>query len=116
MDRVRYLDMLALEGTRLCTAAARDLEAEVPACPGWTVADVVRHTAEVYEHKIACVELGGVAPAPWPPSWPADRQPLTWFDDAHQRLLELLTHTDPAAPSWTWWPADQSAGFWIRRM
>ena len=23
---------------------------------------------------------------------------------------------DPAAPSWTWWPDDQTAGFWLRRM
>src|SRR3954447_6753553 len=116
MERARYLELLELEGTRLRRAAARDLTADVPPCPGWTVTDVVEHIAQVYEHKIACVTLGGAPPDPWPPSWPADREPLRWFEDAQHRLINLLTNIDPAAPSWTWWPEDQSAGFWIRRM
>ncbi|BEP15719.1 maleylpyruvate isomerase family mycothiol-dependent enzyme [Acidothermaceae bacterium B102] len=116
MDRVRYLELLQLDGARLRAAATRGLDADVPACPGWTVADLVRHTAEVYEHKIACIQLGGSPPDPWPPSWPKAGEPLAWFDDAQHRLMDVLTSTDPAAPSWTWWPADQTAGFWTRRM
>ena len=116
MDRLRYLEALDLEGKRLSRAASRDLNAAVPACPGWTVGDVVRHTAEVYEHKIACLHWGGAHPDPWPPRWPADRDPVAWFAEAHGRVLEILASTDPAAPSWTWWPPDQTAGFWVRRL
>ena len=116
MDRLRYLELLDVDGRLLSTAAADDLRADVPACPGWTVGDVVRHTAEVYEHKIACIQLAGARPDPWPPRWPADRDPVTWFVEAHGRLLQVLASTDPAAPSWTWWPPDQTAGFWVRRM
>jgi len=116
MDRSRYLEALDIDGKRLSQAAAVDLNADVPACPGWTVGDVVRHTAEVYEHKIACVHLGGARPDPWPPRWPAGRDPVAWFAEAHGRVLEILATTDPAAPSWTWWPPDQTAGFWVRRM
>ena len=115
MDRQRYLALIRSDGS-LLRAAARDLDAAVPTCPGWTVRDAVAHTAQVYEHKMACIAAGGTRPDPWPPSWPADRDPVEWYADAHGRLLETLSTVDPAAPSWTWWPPDQTAGFWVRRM
>lgn len=115
MDRDRYLALLAADGEAL-RAAARDLDAAVPDCPGWTVRDAVAHTAEVYEHKLACIALAGARPEPWPPEWPAGRDPVEWYSDAFGRLLDALRGTDPAAPSWTWWPPDQTAGFWVRRM
>ncbi len=116
MDRSRYLELLDADGQVLRRAAAQGLQAAVPPCPGWTVRDAVEHTATVYEHKIACIRLRGERPDPWPPPWPAGRDPLAWFADAHGRLLEVLSSTDPGAPSWTWWPPDQTAGFWVRRM
>jgi uncharacterized protein (TIGR03083 family) len=87
----------------------------VPSCPGWTVRDLVAHVAEVYEHKMACTALGH-APDPWPPDWPADREPIEWLRDAHRRLLEMFDRSGPATPSATWWPPDQTVGFWARRM
>jgi uncharacterized protein (TIGR03083 family) len=116
MERDRYLELLATDGSLLRRTAERDLAAPVPSCAGWDVRDVVRHTAEVYEHKIACVALAGPRPDPWPPEWPPTSDSLAWFDDAHHRVLEMLRTTDPVAPSWTWWPDDQTAGFWLRRM
>lgn len=116
MDRSRYLELLAADGRLLADQAGRDLAAPIPSCPGWTVRDVVEHTAEVYEHKIACILLGGTRPDPWPPPWPADRDVLGHFADAHTRLLDVLSTTDPAAPSWTWLAEDQTASFWVRRM
>lgn len=116
LDRDRYLALLNGDAALLRGAAVRDLDADVPTCPGWTVRAAVEHVCEVYEHKIAAIEAGGARPDPWPPEWPADREPLFWFDEAYARLRDTLTHTDPAAPSWTWWPEDQTAGFWLRRM
>jgi uncharacterized protein (TIGR03083 family) len=79
------------------------------------VSDLVSHVAEVYEHKIACTELGR-SPDPWPPEWPADRDPIGWLGDAHGRLLEMFAASDATTPSATWWPPDQTVGFWARRM
>ena len=114
MERDRYLGLLRTDGELLAAAAKQDLDAAVPPCPGWRVRDVVTHTAEVYEHKLACMELLA-KPEPWPPQWP-DREPLEWFADAHGRLLAKLGSTDPATPSYTWWPENQTVGFWVRRM
>lgn len=116
MDRAAYLSLLEADGQLLLTAAQEQLDRPVPPCPGWVVRDVVQHTAEVYEHKITCIELRGERPEPWPPPWPDDRDPLEWFADAHRRMVETLQSIDPDAPSWTWWPPDQRAGFWVRRM
>ena len=116
MQRERFLELLATEGDVLVRTAARGLDAPVPPCPGWTVRDVVAHTAEVYEHKMACIRLAGTRPDPGPPPWPTDRDPTVWYAEAHRRLLDVLRTTEPSAPSWTWWPPDQTAGFWVRRM
>lgn len=115
MDFPTYLGRVQDDGDRLAAVARGDLSATVPSCPGWTVRDLVSHVAEVYEDKIARTALGR-APDPWPPAWPADRDPVDWFIDAHERLLEMLRERGPDAPSATWWPPDQTVGFWGRRM
>ncbi|HVF06064.1 MAG TPA: maleylpyruvate isomerase family mycothiol-dependent enzyme [Frankiaceae bacterium] len=117
MDRDRYLSLLNGDAALLRATAVRDLDADVSTCPGWKVRDAVEHVCEVYEHKVAAIAAGGAKPDPWPPpDWPADRDPIAWFDVAYARLRDALVHTDPGAPSWTWWPEDQTAGFWLRRM
>lgn len=115
METERYLTLLRTDGTLLSDAARHDLDADVPPCPGWQVRDVVTHTAEVYEHKLACIELRA-KPDPWPPHWRSDRDPLEWYADAHARLVAVLSSTDPATPAYTWWPENQTVGFWVRRM
>lgn len=115
MEYATYVEHVLADGRRLAVAATARLGADVPSCPGWTVRDLVHHVAQVYEHKIACTLLRR-APDPWPPEWPADRDPIEWFADAHGRLLEMFERSDPGTPSATWWPPDQTVGFWARRM
>ncbi|HEY7400562.1 MAG TPA: maleylpyruvate isomerase N-terminal domain-containing protein, partial [Actinomycetota bacterium] len=81
MDYTTFVEHVRADGLRLSEAAgAAGMQAAVPSCPGWLVDDLVRHIAQVYEHKIACTALGK-APDPWPPDWPADRDPVEWFGD-----------------------------------
>jgi uncharacterized protein (TIGR03083 family) len=115
IDYTTYVEHVAQEGQRLMAAARKNLSSDVPSCPGWTVHDLVSHVAAVYEHKIACTALGR-APDPWPPNWPADRDPIEWLGDAHGRLLEMFGRSDATTPSATWWLPDQTVGFWARRM
>jgi uncharacterized protein (TIGR03083 family) len=115
MKFLTYVEHVRQDGDRLAAVATGSLSEAVPSCPGWTVRDVVSHVGEVYEHKIACTELGH-APDPWPPAWPTDRDPIEWMADAQARLLEMFRERGPEAPSATWWPPDQTVGFWARRM
>jgi uncharacterized protein (TIGR03083 family) len=115
MDYETFLDHVRIDGGTLADAAEGNIEAPVPTCPGWSVRDLVAHVAQVYEHKIECTRLGE-APDPWPPEWPDADNPVPWFRDAHKRLLTMFDENDATSPSATWWPPDQTVGFWARRM
>jgi len=53
MDNSRFLECLSADyGDLRDAATAVELTAPVPSCPGWTVADLVFHVAEVYLHKV----------------------------------------------------------------
>jgi len=112
----RYLELIDADATRLL-AVTKDLDASVPTCPDWTVRDLVEHLATVYQHKIACTTLQRQPeePAEWPPPTPPG-DPRDWLAASRAELLELLLDRGPAAPSATWWPPDQTVGFWYRRM
>jgi hypothetical protein len=58
MEPARYLETLDADADRLVSAAARVLSDPVPPCPGWTVEDVVVHTARVYLHKVQILRAG----------------------------------------------------------
>jgi len=115
MDPDRYLYLLRADGERLAEVAERGLDVPVPCCPGWTVRDVVAHTAEVYQHKLACIRLGR-RPDPWPPEEFSSREPLPFLRSSLDELIEEMKGRGPEAPAYTWWPPDQTVGFWYRRM
>lgn len=89
-------------------AAAHD--AAVPSCPGWTVADLTEHVAEVYAHKVACIRIGA-EPKPWPPAGGVAPLARAWSE-----LIEELTTRSPEHTAYSWYAPDQTVGFWIRRM
>lgn len=113
-DAERYLELLRADAERLATVAAGNLGRDVPPCPGWTVRDVVVHTGQVYLHKVANMRTGRAAE--FPPGPEDDSDPVAWFRAALAELTDELVARGPDGPSYTWWPADQTAGFWYRRM
>ncbi len=120
MDRAEHLRWLRVEGARLGEAArAAGVDAPVPTCPGWSVADLLVHTLGVYRHK-TFVLTTGARERPVGDTWrrphPAPDEAPDRFDEELAALVEALEATDPSTPVWTWWPADQTAGFWWRRM
>jgi uncharacterized protein (TIGR03083 family) len=114
VDASRFLTCLADDYTRLRTAVAGALDERVPSCPDWTGADLAYHVAEVYLHKTETMRQGRW-PAPWPPDLSGE-QPLAALDRAYAELTAELTTRDPEAPALTWFPTDQTVGFWHRRM
>ncbi|MFE1783220.1 maleylpyruvate isomerase family mycothiol-dependent enzyme [Streptomyces sp. NPDC059506] len=117
MDAKHYLDLIRADSDRLLAAAASDLDSPVPSCPDWTAADLVRHVGGVYEHKILCMRLGRMpedGERTTPPAAAADLP--AWFTRVRDALLDELASRDPRQPSPTWFPPDQTVGFWYRRM
>ena len=116
MESARLLDSLASDFDRLRkVATTADLAAPVPSCPGWTMADLIRHVGTVYLHKVECLRLGS-HPEDWPPPGIADEDPAALLDRSYAALSAEFGSRDPADPAFTWYGPDQTVGFWIRRM
>lgn len=115
MEPAQMLAQLTADAAGL-RAAARDLDPAVPTCPGWTVRDAVEHTAVVYAHKSAVLDGSIATMTEWPPPELDRSNPLELFDEQLHRLVEELRRRDPQATVWTWFEADQTVAFWVRRM
>lgn len=118
MDFAGFLTSLSTDGAALSTVARTvPLDTPVPPCPGWTVADLVGHTGGVHRGRGEVVRRRlTTRPDFTAPPPPPDADLLDWYDEGLADLVEVLRSTDPAMPMWTWWPPDQTAGFWYRRM
>jgi uncharacterized protein (TIGR03083 family) len=117
MGMIDYLGSLRDDGAALGEAARKGLDPPVPACEGWTVADLVLHTGMVHRHKLEIVR-GRLAqpPRPWPPDAPSRAELLGWYEQGLEELLTVLEATDPGTRVWTFHRPDQTVGFWRRRM
>jgi uncharacterized protein (TIGR03083 family) len=115
METSRYLECLAADYRALrAAAAAAGMAATVPSCPGWTVADLVTHTGEVYLHKATAMRE-----QKWPDSWPpgfAGEEPLDVLDRGYREVTAEFAGRSAEAPSLTWHEPDQTVRFWVRRM
>ncbi|HEX6500726.1 MAG TPA: maleylpyruvate isomerase family mycothiol-dependent enzyme, partial [Micromonosporaceae bacterium] len=100
---------------RLRDVARRDLSSSVPTCPGWTTADLVRHVAEIYLHKVAAMRLGAW-PSPWPPEGIEHEEPIALLDRAYADLTGEFARRAPEEATRTWYRPDRTVGFWHRRM
>ena len=116
MDDSRFLECLSADyGDLRDAATAVELTATVPSCPGWTVADLVYHLAEVYLHKVTLMRTGEV-PQEWPPSGLTAEAPLAALGRAYGALRAEFRTRGPGLPALTWYDPDQTVAFWIRRM
>jgi len=111
----RYVETISADTDRLLEVAAPVLGAEVPSCPGWDVDDLLDHVGHVYLHKVAAMR-SGESPDPWPPPDLDTTDPVRFVREAGEALLRELGQQDPYAEGWTWYDADQTNGFWFRRM
>jgi uncharacterized protein (TIGR03083 family) len=110
-----YLRLIRSDSARLAEMGRLGLDADAPSCEGWTVADLLDHTAHVYLHKVAWLR-DRRPPDPWPPPEFADREPTAFFDEATTAVLEAFESHDPNEVVGTPWESDQTIGFWYRRM
>jgi len=112
---IDYLSHVERDAARIAAMGRLGMDAAVPSCPGWTVADLIAHTGVVYAHKATIVRDGWIDEQPAPVE-PPDDEILGWFERRAAEMLEILRAADPAAPAATWHGPDQTVGFWHRRM
>jgi uncharacterized protein (TIGR03083 family) len=112
MQKLSFPEMLELIEDRskaLRTAAAEaGLEAQVPGCPDWKVADLIAHVGEVQLFWTAVVGAGESANPPGP-DLVGDTTPqgdlLAWSADVTDRLVLELRNAGRDRMCWTWWEA-----------
>jgi uncharacterized protein (TIGR03083 family) len=111
----RHLEALRREGDTLLHVASTNLSADVPTCPGWTVADLVAHVGRLYRyvaHQVRSTVQEPMDETDYPAA-----EVLAATADAHAELLVVLAEVDPDSPAWNWdrgYP--NVAAFWPRRM
>ena len=120
MELDEYLPVLVTADARFAGAAAeavlsRGWTAPVPACPGWSLADLVWHLAEVQHFWAWVVRTRAQDPSAYvePDRRPDDE--LLGFVAAQSAELEsALAGADPSERVWTWAPQHDVA-FVLRR-
>ena len=100
---------------RAIVAAAPDLDALVPTCPGWTLFDLAQHVGQGRLRWAAIVAAGpaderpaGTAPADAVAA-PRDAEALhAWLASCVGELDTALRDAGPDHGCWTWWGDSQS--------
>jgi uncharacterized protein (TIGR03083 family) len=96
-------------------ALARGWRAPVPGCPGWSLADLVWHLAEVQHFWAWVVRTRASDPGAYVEPARRPDEELLGFGLAQSAELEtVLAGADPAERVWTWAPR-QDVGFVLRR-
>ncbi|WP_424886808.1 maleylpyruvate isomerase family mycothiol-dependent enzyme [Streptomyces sp. XH2] len=120
MNPAHHVTAVATETARfVATVRGADPATPVASCPGWTLADLTRHTGSV--HRWFTVLLSRRIQQP-PTSREvdlhlpeqADAYP-DWLVASAAEAAQVFAATDPDAPMWAW-GRDQHARFWVRRM
>lgn len=134
MDPQAYRQAFRASSADIAAVARRDVRAPIPSCPGWAMANLLGHLGAVYTSIARNIsfgagedivnELDDLQLAPAYATWfeggrsaeaaPADV--VDWFDAAVARLAQVFDDSDPEMRTWTWFPPEQTVGFWLRRM
>ena len=98
--------------------ARSDLTTAVPTCPEWTLADLIEHTGRVHRWMIAAIREQGEGP----PEVSEDDRPVDgeswgdWFQRGVDEAVRVMSALEGTEPRWTWFPPDQTAGWYFRRI
>ncbi|MGO9874200.1 MAG: maleylpyruvate isomerase family mycothiol-dependent enzyme [Acidimicrobiia bacterium] len=112
-----YVAAIRVEGDALATAAARaGVDAPVPSCPEWTVADLLGHIGRIHRSVAHLVDTRATA---WDQDWrggdpPAPAERVEWFAAGVPLVADALAAAGPGVELYSL-TSDQSSGFWARR-
>jgi uncharacterized protein (TIGR03083 family) len=120
MELDEYLPVLEKANARFAQAAAeavlaRGWTAPVPGCPGWSLADLVWHLAEVQHFWAWVVRTRAPDPSAYvEPRRHPDEELLGFLAAQNAELETVLAGADTSTRVWTWAP-QQDVAFVLRR-
>ena len=108
----------AADGRELLAIAQADWSRLIPACPGWTAADLVGHMGAILGWMARIVTTGEPVPRRERETPPADHEALAaWYATHLDRTLRILATADADASAWTFSSlGDRRVGWWRRRL
>lgn len=113
-----WLESIAADGARIAATPAAALGDSVPSCPGWTVRDLIVHTAGAHRWAMAFLRAGPESKERFTPDVadaPDGAALLDWSSAVVAELLRELRSHDPDAPARAF-IGRTVAAFWMRRM
>jgi uncharacterized protein (TIGR03083 family) len=121
MESEEHIRHLRADGDALADAAAAGPGPPVAACPGWDVADLVRHVGRVHSLFRTQIERGpgervrGRAVAETDPPPEEQEALIAWFRAGVARLADAIATMDPSVELPTW-AGDRPRSWLARRM
>lgn len=117
LDTGLHLSALAADSEALADLAEGHLDLPVPACPEWTVADLLGHLGGVYSWAWLVVRAAGEKPDKDRDRPPPERDALVeWFREERTAAIDALSSAAPDAPAWVFLRRSQpTVGWWRRR-
>ena len=120
LDHEWFIDGAVAETDRLSWVAdGADPALPVPGCPGWTMSKLVKHTGTVHRWVTEIVATRSSSPVSQRSlelGLPAKESDYAgWLAAGAEPLAAALRSAGPDAAMWAW-GADQSSGWWARRM
>lgn len=115
-QRHDFIEAIASHSAGFAAAADGNLDAMVEHCPGWSVAELVRHLTRVHWFWATIAEERLAEPpadARRPPDVPAE-QLTEAFRAGADRLVRVLRTANGQDTVWTWAPAQQDIAFITR--
>ena len=114
MDTEELLAALRYQGELLRRSAGTDLTIGIPSCPGWTMAQLLRHTTKV--HRWATWIVGGNERTAFDYPRPDDAVVAAEYVSGLADLIDTLAQAPESLAVWTIAPVDNPRRFWARRM
>ena len=100
-------------------ARAADLTKRVPTCPEWDLKQLLEHTGMVHRWQTLVVrDRLEHEPWPLPPELALQdgEDVAEWFQRGVDEAVQVMGAAAPDEQRWTWFPPDQTAGWYQRRV
>jgi uncharacterized protein (TIGR03083 family) len=114
MEASEYIAVLRDRSAALVASARTDLEAPVPSCPGWTVAELLSHVGATWGWAAAIVRAGARVDPPAVPDGVRGTELVGWAEEQSHQVIEALETADADSNCWTF-GLPRSRLFWFRR-